>query len=243
MKLSPQTRSLKNFPLPVKAVLFDLDGTLLDTAADLVTAANAMLVELALPDLDAQRIKDFIGGGITNLVKRTLAASLESEPDSQLLERALQIYEKHYAKVMLNQTRPFQGVLEGLQAMRARGLRLACVTNKAERFARPLLRATGLLDFFELLVCGDNLPKKKPDPLPLRHACEHFGVEPREMLLIGDSPLDTQAARAAGCHIFCVSYGYSQGRDVRELDCDAIVATLLEAASLLRAKPRKAIET
>jgi phosphoglycolate phosphatase len=144
------------------------------------------------------------------------------------------IYERHYAKVMLNQTRPFAGVVEGLQAMRAQGLRLACVTNKAERFVRPLLGATGLLDFFELLVCGDYLPKKKPDPLPLRHASEHFGVEPREMLLIGDSPLDTQAARAAGCHIFCVPYGYSQGRDVRELDCDAIVATLRDAAKLLK---------
>ncbi len=237
MKLSSQAQPLKNFPLPVKAVLFDLDGTLLDTAPDLVAAANAMLGELALPDLDAQRIKDFIGGGITNLVKRTLAASLKNEPDSQTLKRAMQIYEKHYAKVMLNQTRPFHGVVEGLQAMRAQGLRLACVTNKAEHFARPLLRATGLLDFFELLVCGDNLPKKKPDPLPLRHACEHFGVKPREMLLIGDSPLDTQAARAAGCRIFCVPYGYSQGQDVRELDCDAIVATLRDAAKLLQTAP------
>ena len=233
MKFSPQAQPLKDFPLLVKAVLFDLDGTLLDTAPDLVTAANAMLGELAFPALNAQSIKNFIGGGIAALVKRTLAASLESEPDAQMLERATLIYETHYAKVMLNQTRPFQGVVEGLQAMRSQGLRLACVTNKAERFARPLLRATGLLDFFELLVCGDNLPKKKPDPLPLRHASEHFGVEPREMLLIGDSPLDTQAARAAGCHIFCVSYGYSQGRDVRELDCDAIVATLRDAAKLL----------
>ena len=234
MKPSTQARPLKNFRLPVKAVLFDLDGTLLDTAPDLVVAANAMLAELALRELDAQEIKNFIGGGIANLVKRSLAASLEFEPDLQLLERALPIYEKHYAKVMLNQTRPFSGVVEGLQAMRAQGLRLACVTNKAERFARPLLDVTGLLDFFDLLVCGDNLPKKKPDPLPLRHAGEHFGVEPREMLLIGDSPLDTQAARAAGCHIFCVPYGYCQGRDVRELDCDAIVATLRDAAKLLQ---------
>lgn len=234
MKLSPQARPPKDFPLPVKAVLFDLDGTLLDTAPDLVTAANAMLGELVLPELDAESIKNFIGGGITSLVKRTLAASLESGPDAQLLERALPLYEKHYAKVMLNQTRPYAGVVEGLQAMRAQSLRLACVTNKAERFTRPLLGATGLLDFFELLVCGDNLPKKKPDPLPLQHACAHFGVEPREVLLIGDSPLDTQAARAAGCHIFCVPYGYNQGRDVREMDCDAIVATLRDAAKLLQ---------
>ena len=237
MKLSSQAQPLKNFPLRVKAVLFDLDGTLLDTAPDLAAAANTMLAELLLPELDAHSIKNFIGGGITNLVKRTLAASLASEPDAQLLERAMPLYEKHYAAAMLDQTRPFPGVVEGLQAMRAQGIHLACVTNKAERFTLPLLGATGLLDFFELLVCGDSLPRKKPDPLPLRHACEHFGVEPREMLLIGDSPLDIQAARAAGCHIFCVSYGYSQGRDVRELDCDAIVATLRDAAKLLKTEP------
>jgi phosphoglycolate phosphatase len=234
MKPSYQAQPLKNFPLPVKVVLFDLDGTLLDTAPDLVAAANAMLIDLALDELDEQKIRNFIGGGIAALVKRTLAASLESEPDAQIIGRAMPIFEKHYAKVMLNQTRPFAGVVEGLQAMRAQGLRLACVTNKAERFTRPLLNSTGLLDYFELVLSGDTVPKKKPDPLPLLHACAHFGVEPREMLLIGDSPFDTQAARAAGCHIFCVPYGYSQGRDVRELDCDAIVATLRDAAKLLQ---------
>lgn len=223
--------------MPVKAVLFDLDGTLLDTAPDLVAAANAMLCELTLPALDEKTIKSFIGGGIVNLVKRTLAASLAGESDLQIVERAIPIFEKHYAKGMLNQTRPFPGVEDGLQAMRAMGLRLACVTNKAERFARPLLGATGLLDYFELLVCGDNLPRKKPDPLPLQHACEHFGVEPRQMLLIGDSPFDAQAARAAGCRIFCVPYGYSHGLNVHQLDCDAIVATLSDAAKLLQTEP------
>jgi len=224
--------------LPVKAVVFDLDGTLLETAPDLVAAANSMLSELALPALDQQTIESFIGAGISNLVKRTLAASLGGEPDSQILERAIPIYEKHYAMGMLNQTRPFPGVVQGLRAMRAQGLHLGCVTNKAERFALPLLRATALLDFFELLICGDHLPKNKPDPLPLQHACEHFGIHPHQMLLIGDSPLDIQAARAAGCRIFCVPYGYSQGRDVHELDCDAIVASLRDAAKLIQTQSR-----
>ncbi|HXZ96195.1 MAG TPA: phosphoglycolate phosphatase [Burkholderiales bacterium] len=224
--------------MPLKAVLFDLDGTLLDTAADLAAAANAMLSELQLPVLDEEKIESFIGGGVSNLVKRALAASLASEPDSRVLERAMPIYEKQYANGMLNQTRPFPGVVEGLQAMRGQGLHLACVTNKAERFARPLLHATGLVDFIELLVCEDNLPKKKPDPLPLQHACEHFGIEAREMLLIGDSPLDTQAARAAGCRVFCVPYGYRYGLDVHELDCDAIVASLCEAAKLIQIESR-----
>jgi len=223
--------------LLVKAVAFDLDGTLLETAADLAAAANAMLRELELPVLGENKIKGFIGGGITNLVKRTLAASLADEPDLQVLERAVPIYEKHYATGMLNHTRPFPGVMEGLKTMRALGLHLTCVTNKAERFAWPLLRATGLLDFFDLLICGDSLPKKKPDPLPLQHACKYFGIEPAELLLIGDSSLDMQAARAAGCRIFCVPYGYNQGLGVHELDCDAIVATLHEAAKLLQTEP------
>ena len=98
----------------------------------------------------------------------------------------------------------------------------------------PLLRATDLLGYFDIVLSGDSLPKKKPDPMPLLHACEHFGIAPHEMLLIGDSLNDTQAARAAGCRIFCVPYGYNEGRDVRELDCDAIVSSLYQATKLIR---------
>jgi phosphoglycolate phosphatase len=131
-------------------------------------------------------------------------------------------------------TRPYPGVLDGLSALRENGFRLACITNKAEAFTLPLLRATGLLEFFDLVLSGDTLPKKKPDPMPLLHACKQFNIEPGEMLLIGDSLNDSQAARAAGCHIFCVPYGYNEGRDVRELDCDAVVPSLYEAAKLIR---------
>ncbi|HVS26406.1 MAG TPA: phosphoglycolate phosphatase [Burkholderiales bacterium] len=232
MKLSPQA-SPKDFPLPLKAVLFDLDGTLLDTAPDLVDATNRTLSELGMAAVDAEIIRSYIGGGIAVLLQRALAATLKREPDMEIYQRGLPLFEKHYARVMLNQSRPFPGAVEGLQKMRAQGLHLACVTNKSERFTLPLLEATDLRDFFELVVSGDSVPKKKPDPLPLTHACAHFGAKPHEALLIGDSPLDTQAARAAGCHVFCVPYGYHQGRDVRELDCDAIVATLKDAADLV----------
>ena len=124
--------------------------------------------------------------------------------------------------------------MEGLAALRESSFRLACITNKAEAFTLPLLRATDLLGYFNIVLSGDSLPKKKPDPMPLLHACEHFDIAPHEMLLIGDSLNDTQAARAAGCHIFCVPYGYNEGRDVRELDCDAIVSSLYQATKLIQ---------
>ena len=113
------------------------------------------------------------------------------------------------------------------------GLRLACITNKAAQFTHPLLKDTGLFDYFELILSGDTLPKRKPDPMPLLHACEQFGVQPSELLLIGDSLNDTQAARAAGCPVFCVPYGYNRGRPISELDLDAVTPTLLDASKLV----------
>jgi phosphoglycolate phosphatase len=124
-------------------------------------------------------------------------------------------------------------VVEGLERMRAGGLKLACVTNKAQAFTLPLLERTGMAGFFDLVVSGDTLPRKKPDPLPLLHIAQHFRLLPPQLLLIGDSDNDTDAARAAGCPVVCVPYGYTGGRQVRDLDCDAIVASLIEAAELI----------
>jgi phosphoglycolate phosphatase len=222
------------FPLSVKAVMIDLDGTLLDTASDLATAANMMLREVGHAELPPETIQSYIGKGIEKLVKRSLTANMDGEPEAELFDRAMPIYERDYAKTLCVDTRPYPGVLDGLSALRENGFRLACITNKAEAFTLPLLRATGLLEFFDLVLSGDTLPKKKPDPMPLLHACKQFNIEPGEMLLIGDSLNDAQAARAAGCHIFCVPYGYNEGRDVRELDCDAVVPSLYEAAKLIR---------
>ncbi|HET9699615.1 MAG TPA: phosphoglycolate phosphatase [Burkholderiales bacterium] len=223
-----------NFPIAVKAVMVDLDGTMLDTADDLAAAANAMLRELGLPELDPERIKSFIGKGLVKLVKRCLTDDPDGEPDRALVDRAMPVYERHYSAVLQHKTRPYPGVSEGLDALRRAGFRMACITNKGEKFTLPLLQATGLRDYFELVLCGDTLPRRKPDPLPLTHACERFGIAPGEMLLIGDSLNDVQAARGAGCHVFCVPYGYNEGGDVRELDCDAIVPTIFDAVSLIR---------
>ena len=228
-----QTKPKFSLPLTVKAVVIDLDGTLLDTAPDLADAAMAMAEELGLPAIDLATVKTYIGNGVSRLVKRVLTRDMSAEPDAALFGRALPTYEKHYGANVSRKSRVFPGVLEGLSAFKQAGFRLACITNKAEKFTLPLLRDTQLLDYFELVLSGDTLPKKKPDPLPLLHACEHFGIQSAELLLIGDSLNDAQAARAAACHVFVVPYGYNRGRDVAELDVDAIVPSLAAAAKMV----------
>jgi len=223
-----------NFPLPIKAVVIDLDGTLLDTAPDLAHAAELMMAELGRPCPPLGTIQTYIGNGVSRLVKRVLTGEMDAEPEAALFERAFPIYQKHYGAHVSLHSRPFPGVPEGLESFKAMGLHVACITNKAARFTVPLLKDTGLFGYFELILSGDTLPRRKPDPLPLLHACGVFGVAPAELLLIGDSLNDTQAARAAGCPVFCVPYGYNRGRPVAELDLDAVVPTLAEAAKLIR---------
>ena len=219
-------------PARVKAVVIDLDGTLLDTIGDLAGAANAMRLELGLAPLDPDVIKTFVGKGIANLVSRTLTYG-RGNLDQAALNASVAVFERHYALCLTATSRPYPGAEKGLQALRAKGLRLGCITNKAARFTRPLLESAGLAGYFEIVLSGDSLPRKKPDPLPLLHAARFFNVEPRELLLIGDSVNDVQAARAAGCPVFVVSYGYNEGRDIRALDYDVLIAGLDEAAKFV----------
>ena len=221
------------FPLRVKAVMIDLDGTLADTIPDLAAAANGMLRELGQPELGVDVIRTFVGKGIPNLVARALTGALDGQVAPDLLARAMPIYERCYAAVNGRNSVIYPGVMEGLEALRAAQFPLACVTNKSARFTTPLLRHLGLARYFAQVVAGDTLPQKKPDPAQLLHVCANFGVAPGDMVFIGDSVNDAQAARAAGCPVFCVPYGYNEGRDVRELDVDAIVDSLVEAAKLI----------
>lgn len=222
------------FPMTIQAIMIDLDGTLLDTAPDLALAANLMLRELDMPEQSTATIQSYIGKGIQKLVKRTLTGQLDGEPDVALFAKALPIYEKHYAKHLSDNTHPYPGVVDGIKSFKQAGFRLACITNKAEAFTIPLLHATGLYDYFEIVLSGDSLPRKKPDPMPLTHICEYFKVPTQQALLIGDSLNDAIAARAAGCPVFCVPYGYNEGRDVHGLDCDAVVTTLVDATKLIQ---------
>jgi phosphoglycolate phosphatase len=217
----------------VDAVAIDLDGTLLDTLPDIAEAAERMLHEMGRPAAGQERVRDYIGNGIPRLVKRLLTGEREGEPPAAEFERGLAAFQRHYRDTFLRSPVPFPGVEQGLGRMRAQGLKLACITNKAQAFTLPLLEATGLAAWFDCVISGDSLPARKPDPLPLRHVAQLFGVAPQRLLVVGDSDNDTAAARAAGCPVVCVPYGYRGGRQVRELDCDAIVCDLIEAQSLI----------
>jgi phosphoglycolate phosphatase len=223
----------RRFPLRVSAVTIDLDGTLADTIPDLAAAANTMLGELGRAALEIDRIRTFVGKGIPKLVERTLADAFADGLPDDLMARALPVYERCYSECNGRHSALYPGVSEGLEALRRMGMPLACVTNKSERFTVPLLEHLGLARYFEQVIAGDTLARKKPDPAQLLHACRGFGVAPGDMLVIGDSVNDAEAARAAGCPIFCVTYGYNEGRDVRELDVDAIVGSLAEATRLI----------
>lgn len=222
-------------PLALSAVLFDLDGTLLDTLPDLHAAACAMLHDLGRPAVAQDAIRCYVGRGIPNLVKRVLAGSI-NVPDEAVPppQEALDSFRRHYARENGRNVRCYPGVLEGLEALRAKGLPMAVITNKAGAFTLPLLELTGLAGFFDVVVSGDLLPKAKPDPMALIWACGRLGVSPAEALFIGDSINDFVAGRAAGCRVFLLPYGYNEGRDVQELDCDAIVPTVEYAAQRIR---------
>ena len=217
-----------------KAVLFDLDGTLLDTVLDLHAAANGMLRDLGRPEVVIEDIRAYVGRGIPNLVKRILAGNLEAADDpAPPPDAALASFKRHYAVVNGLASNPFPGVMEGLKALKATGLPLGVITNKAVAFTGPLLERTGLAPFMSVAVSGDQLPRAKPDPMPVIWACGRLGVSPADTVLIGDSINDFKAGRAAGCKVFLVPYGYNEGRDVRGLECDAIVATIEAAARLI----------
>lgn len=218
--------------LSVRAVLLDLDGTLLDTVLDLHAAANGMLANLGRPPVAIGDIRAYVGRGIPNLVKRVLAGKLEAADDpAPPPDQALSSFKRHYADVNGRAAKPFPGVMTGLAELKAKGLPLGVITNKAAAFTIPLLERTGLAPFLDVAVSGDQLPKPKPDPMPVIWACGRLGVSPADTLLIGDSVHDFKAGRSAGCAVFLVPYGYNEGQDVRGLDCDAIVASIEDAAS------------
>ena len=217
-----------------KAVLLDLDGTLLDTVLDLHAAACGMLADLGRPPVAVEEIRAYVGRGIPNLVKRVLAGKLEAADDPNPPPAdALARFKKHYEHFNGRAAKPFPGVLEGLDALKARALPLGVITNKAQAFTIPLLERTGLLPYMSVAVSGDQLPRTKPDPMPVIWACGRLNVSPADTLLIGDSVHDFHAGKNAGCKVFLVPYGYNEGQDVHGLAADAIVASIVEAAHLI----------
>lgn len=216
----------------VQAAIIDLDGTMVHTAPDFHVAINRMRGDFGLGPLSIALITEFVGKGSENLIRRVLEVDYHREEAQQHLARALDGYLMHYQEINGAHSTVYPEVREGLEAFKAKGVRLACVTNKPHAFALTLLERKGLREYFELVYGGDSLPRKKPDPLPLLQVCRDFVLEPASVVAIGDSSNDAEAARAAGCRILSVPYGYNHGLPVQEIDSDGIVATLLEAAHL-----------
>jgi phosphoglycolate phosphatase len=221
----------------VSAIAFDLDGTLLDTVHDLAAAVNALLAERGLAPLPKSAIRDMIGKGMPNLVRRALARASGAEPDAlseSELAPALVRYQAHYAACLGRETRAFPGLAQALDRLAAMGFPLAVITNKASRFVQPHLERAGIAQRFAVVVGGDDLPAKKPDPAQLLHVAAALGVPPRRLLMVGDSANDARAARAADCPVLLLPHGYNEGRPVQDVDADGIVDSLAAVADRVR---------
>ena len=224
--------------LDIRAAIVDLDGTMVDTLGDFVVALNRTLAELDLPPVARAVVERTVGKGSEHLIRSVLAHQLalpeviglsnvcSARSVDTLYEPAWQRYQAHYKAINGDHAEVYPGVSEGLAAMRARGWRLACLTNKPRAFAETLLARKGLALHFEVVFGGDSFARKKPDPLPLLKTCEHLGVAPVQTLMVGDSSNDAQAANAAGCPVVLVSYGYNHGQPIRQTPAEAWVDRL-----------------
>ena len=216
-----------------EALLFDLDGTLVDSAPDLTTAVNRMLVDLDREPLQESQVRDWIGNGARRLVARALAGKRDIDVDPDGTDTALQRFFVHYHETLVDQSCVYPGVLEGLERLQALALPMAIVTNKPTAFTAPLVEAMGLTEFFSVSVSGDTLAVKKPHPGPLEHAAKQLGVDIKRSIYVGDSRADVDAATAAGSVMVRVPYGYSGGDAVVANHPTELTLTVLELAQAL----------
>lgn len=214
-------------------ILIDVDGTLVDSVPDLAWCSDEMMTRIGMTPHGEDKVRNWVGNGVERLVRRSLIGQLDGEPDEALFEQAYPIFLDLYADNNSKRSHLYEGVKEGLDYLQAQGCKLGCVTNKAEQFTIPLLNDLGVASYFSIIISGDTLPKKKPDPLPLLHAAGHFGVQAENCLMVGDSISDVKAARAAGFSIICMSYGYNHGDDIRDANPDAVIDSMAEFPSLI----------
>ena len=209
----------------MEAVLFDLDGTLIDSAPDLADALDETMRRLGRPAYGEETVRRWIGNGATTLVARALSGSREIDPDldAALLQEALELFMAAYRRRLCERTRLYPGVRETLDALTKRALPMAVVTNKPSAFVAPILEALAIARYFPFALGGDALPRKKPHPMPLLHACERLGVPPERTVMVGDSSNDILAAKAAGMRSVGVRWGYNYGEDIAAYTPDAVI--------------------
>jgi phosphoglycolate phosphatase len=220
--------------MQVEACMIDLDGTLVDTMGDFDAVVALMLKDLGLPALDRVHLEGMVGKGSEHLIQSVLQRQKPLKdpkaeaPSEAELKQAWHIYQAHYLRVNGQASAVYPGVMEGLQGLASLGLPMACLTNKPQALAQTLLQQKGLREFFQVVFGGDSFEKKKPDPLPLLKTCEFLGFEPSQVLMIGDSSNDAQAAHAAGCKVVLLSHGYNHGQPIRQVPADHHLDSLAE---------------
>jgi phosphoglycolate phosphatase len=215
---------------PLHAAIVDLDGTMVDTVGDFEVALARALADIGHGPVSRAFIERTVGKGSEHLIRSTLA---EAGAPPERYDEAWARYQHHYLAINGAHSSVYPGVVQGLSALKSRGLRLACLTNKPGAFMGPLLERKGLAPFFDAAFGGDDFPRKKPDPLPLLQTCAALGSDPAATLMIGDSRNDAEAARAAGCPVVLVAYGYNHGEPAAAAAPDAVVQGLDEIAPLL----------
>ncbi|MGH8476633.1 MAG: phosphoglycolate phosphatase [Methylococcales bacterium] len=214
-------------------IVMDLDGTLVDSAPDLIYATQRMLEELGRDPVEGEQIRAWVGNGVNVLVKRALTGSMQTEESPAGYNQAYRIFADLYAANLSQLSRVYPGVIEGLEALREQAFKLACMTNKHSRFTGSLLEQIGLAHYFQSVVCGDTYAERKPHPLPLLKTAEQFNIIPSRSVMVGDSKNDVQAGKAAGFLSVCVPYGYRIAGPIEELGADYVIDSLAELPSLL----------
>ncbi len=222
----------------VRAAAFDLDGTHIDTMGDLCTAVNLMLGMLGAKELPEPRVRALVGNGVDQLVLHALTESLGNRPThSAQRSAALALFRRLYGQRLFKHSRVYPGVVQALRSLADAGIALCCVTNKDSMFAEPLLQEAGLGGFFAFTLCADRAEDRKPSPNMLLAACSRLGIAPAEMLYVGDTSIDIAAARAAGCPVIAVSYGYGKDHSTTDAKADGFVDRLTDLVSLYLRSP------
>ena len=216
-----------------KLIMIDVDGTLVDSVPDLAYCVDETMKAIGKKPWGEAQVRHWVGNGVPKLVERSLTGELEGTPDQAEYDQAYPVFLELYSRNTSVRSCLYDGVKEGLDYMKAQGYTLGCVTNKAEQFTLPILKDLGIFDYFGIVVSGDTLSKKKPDPLPLLHSAEFFGIDPQHSLMLGDSVSDVKASRAAGFEIICMSYGYNHGNDIRDTNPDLVIDSMAELKEYL----------
>jgi phosphoglycolate phosphatase len=217
-----------------KLVMIDVDGTLVDSVPDLAYCVDEMMIALGKPPIGNERVRLWVGNGVPRLVERALTGQLDGVPNNDEFDKALPIFLDLYSRNSCVRSHLYDGVMEGLNYLMSKDYLIGCVTNKAEQFTTPLLKSLGIFDYFKIVISGDTLEKKKPDPLPLIHSANFFKLNPKECLMLGDSVSDVKASRAAGFNIICMSYGYNHGNNIADENPDLVIDSMRQLRDYLQ---------